>query len=73
MTMEEKISRINALYHKSQEEGLTDEEKQEQQTLRQDYIQAIRASLRGNLDQISIKEKDGSITHLKDRHGQWKQ
>lgn len=30
MTMEEKIARINELYHKSKETGLTEEEKEEQ-------------------------------------------
>lgn len=66
---QEKIDRINALYHKSQAVGLTEEEKKEQQQLRQEYVQAIRASLRGNLDAISIQEKDGSITNLGEKHG----
>ena len=34
---EKKIKRINELYHKSRAEGLTDEEKKEQQLLRQEY------------------------------------
>ena len=29
-TLEQRIARINALYHKSQKEGLTEEEKAEQ-------------------------------------------
>ena len=69
MNMTEKIDRINVLYHKSQADGLTDEEKEEQKQLRQDYIQAIRASLRGNLDSISVQEKDGSITNLGEKYG----
>lgn len=69
MNMTEKIDRINALYHKSQAVGLTEEEKEEQKQLRQDYIQAIRASLRGNLDSISVQEKDGSITNLGEKYG----
>ena len=67
--MQEKIDRINALYHKSQAVGLTEEEKKEQHALRQEYVQAIRASLRGSLDIISIKEADGSITDLGERYG----
>lgn len=63
---EKEIQRINELYHKAKDVGLTDEEKTEQANLRSMYIQAIRANLRGNLDQISIQEKDGSITRLKD-------
>ena len=43
---EERIARINELYHKSKEEGLTAEEKMEQAQLRKEYIAAIRADLR---------------------------
>ncbi len=64
MNIEEKIKRINELYHKSQEEGLTEEEQAEQAALRADYIANIRANLRGQLDNISIKEQDGSIRNL---------
>lgn len=65
--MEEMIQRINALYHKSQKEGLTEAEKEEQARLRKAYAANIRAGLRGQLDQISIVEKDGSITNLKEK------
>lgn len=65
--MEEMIQRINALYHKSQKEGLTEAEKEEQARLRKAYVENIRAGLRGQLDQISIVEKDGSITNLKEK------
>lgn len=61
-----KIARINELYHKSKSTGLTDEEKEEQQRLRQEYIFAIRSNLRSTLNNIDIKEKDGSITRLED-------
>ena len=70
-TMEEKIARINELYHKSQTEaGLTPEEKEEQQKLRADYVASVRAALRGQLDNIDIEEKDGSITNLGEKFGQ---
>lgn len=64
-----RIDRINELYHKSQSIGLTEEEKAEQAALRQEYIAAIRASLRGTLNNISIQEPDGSITDLGRRYG----
>ena len=35
---EQKIARINELYHKSKSEGLTDEERKEQQVLRREYV-----------------------------------
>ena len=69
-TMEEKIARINELYHKSQTEaGLTPEEKEEQQKLRAEYVASVRAGLRGQLNNIDIQEKDGSITNLGEKFG----
>lgn len=65
----EQIDRINALYHKSQSVGLTEEEKEEQARLRREYIAAIRANLRGTLNQISIQEADGTITDLGKKYG----
>lgn len=64
MNLEEKIKRINELYHKSQAEGLTEEEKSEQARLRAEYVANVRANLRGQLDNISIQESDGSIVNL---------
>ena len=69
MITQEMINRINELYHKSQDEGLTEGEKKEQQELRQKYIQAIRANMRADLNRISIKEKDGSITDMRKKYG----
>lgn len=66
---QEKIDRINTLYHKSQATGLTEEEKEEQAALRKEYIEAIRKNMRGTLNSISIKEKDGTITDLGKKHG----
>ena len=66
---EKKIKRINELYHKSKAEGLTNAEHKEQQLLRQEYIAAVRENLRGQLNNISIREKDGSITDLGEKYG----
>ncbi len=64
MTMEQKIERINVLYHKSKAEGLNEEEKLEQQALRKAYIESVRNSLRGQLNNIDIQNEDGSIENL---------
>ncbi|MCI8838001.1 MAG: DUF896 domain-containing protein [Hungatella sp.] len=69
MITQEMIDRINELYHKSQDAGLSEEEKQEQQMLRKKYIEAIRTNMRANLNQISIKEADGSVTDLGKKYG----
>lgn len=64
---DEDIKRINELYHKSKSaEGLTEEEKEEQARLRRAYIDDFKKNLKSQLDNIDIKEKDGSITHVKD-------
>lgn len=59
---DEKIMRINELYAKKKAGTLTEEEAKEQAMLRAEYIESIRNSLIGNLENVSIKEKDGSIT-----------
>ena len=69
LTMEEKIARINVLYHKSKAEGLTEEEKAEQQVLRKDYVASIRNALRGQLNNIDIEKEDGSIENLGEKFG----
>lgn len=66
---ESRISRINELWHKSKAEGLTEAEKEEQAKLRAEYIADVRANLRGQLNNISILEKDGSITDLGEKYG----
>ena len=65
-----KLERINELYKKSQNEGLTAEEKQEQADLRSEYVLAIRKNLRGTLNQISLLNPDGSVTELKKKDKQ---
>lgn len=66
---DKKVARINELYHKSKSEGLTPEELKEQQILRKEYIDSFKRNLRGQLNNISIKEKDGSITNLGEKFG----
>lgn len=64
---ESSIARINELYHKSKDVGLTEEEKQEQQKLRKEFVQSVRANLRGQLNNISLVDADGSVENLSDR------
>lgn len=66
---ETKIARINELYHKSKAEGLSEAEKKEQQILRKEYIDSIKRNLTSQLNHISIREADGSITDLGKKYG----
>ena len=68
METDKLISRINELYHLSQSRELTKEEAEEQKSLRQEYVANIRANLKSQLDNIDIKEADGSITNLGEFH-----
>lgn len=63
------IDRINELYHKSQGEGLTAEEKEEQARLRKEYVQIVRQNFRNQLDNIDIENEDGTITNLGEKFG----
>ncbi|MCI8318438.1 MAG: DUF896 domain-containing protein [Lachnospiraceae bacterium] len=64
-----KLDRINALARKAKAEGLTEAERKEQAELRSEYIAAVRANLRGQLDQIDIVNKDGKIENLGEKYG----
>ena len=64
-----KISMINELARKSKAEGLTEAEKKEQQLLRQEFLAAVRSSLKSQLDNIDVKEPDGTIVNLGEKYG----
>lgn len=68
MITDEMIQRINELYRKSQAEGLTEAELSEQKELRAAYVAAIKASMRSNLESITIQEPDGTLVNVKQRH-----
>jgi len=65
MNMEERIKRINELYHKSQAEGLTESEKKEQARLRAEYVASVRNNLKSQLENITVERPDGTIESLK--------
>jgi uncharacterized protein YnzC (UPF0291/DUF896 family) len=51
------VNRINLLYKKSKEVGLTAEELEEQQKLRRIYIDSFKNNLRAQLETIERKTK----------------
>lgn len=58
------IRRINELARKKKTVGLTDSEAKEQQELRRLYLQAIRTSLRNQLERIQFVEDEGQDAGL---------
>ncbi len=63
---QEKIARINELAAKSRtEQVLTEEEQTEQAALRREYADAMKHSLKTQLDRTVIVNPDGSRTQLK--------
>ena len=64
MDMNAVIARINELAAKAKKEGLTDEELVERDKLRRIYIDSVKASLTGHLDNTYIVRPDGSKEKL---------
>lgn len=59
-----KIERINFLASKAKSEGLTPEEKQEQQALRNEYREGFRKNLTARLENTYIIDENGNKTKL---------
>lgn len=64
MEMEQVIARINALAKKAKTEGLTAEETQERDKLRRIYIDAVKASLVGQLENTYLVDEKGNKTKV---------
>ena len=60
MEMEKVIARINELARKAKADGLSDEELAERDKLRRIYIDSVKASLTGQLDNTYIVYPDGT-------------
>ena len=60
MNMDEVVARINVLAKKARAEGLTEEELQERDKLRRIYIDSVKASLVGQLENTYIVQPDGT-------------
>ena len=59
------IKRINELAKKCREEGLTEEEKAEQQKLRREYIESMVGDLKNQLDNTYIIDDNNVKTKLR--------
>ena len=58
------IERINELARKSRSEGLTAEEKAEQQALRSQYLKEFRQGMEAMLEGVRLQRPDGRIKPL---------
>ena len=64
MSMNDVILRINELAKKAKTEGLTQEELAERDQLRRIYIDSVKTSLTGQLDNTYIVRPDGAKQKL---------
>ncbi|WP_138414673.1 DUF896 domain-containing protein [Aquibacillus sediminis] len=59
MLSKDKLDRINTLANKAKQEGLTNEEKEEQQKLRQEYLKNVRKSFKNQFKGMKIVDPNG--------------
>lgn len=62
---QEKINRINFLARKAKAEGLTEEEREEQQKLRDAYRRSFRQNLEAQLEHTYVMDEKGNKRKLK--------
>lgn len=60
MKMDDVIARINELARKAKADGLTEEELAERDKLRRIYIDSVKSSLVGQLENTYIVQPDGT-------------
>ncbi|MBQ2784983.1 MAG: DUF896 domain-containing protein [Oscillospiraceae bacterium] len=60
MKMDDVIARINELAKKAKADGLSEEELAERDKLRRIYIDSVKASLVGHLENTYIVQPDGT-------------
>ncbi|SHN17383.1 DUF896 domain-containing protein [Gracilibacillus kekensis] len=60
MLSKEKIARINELANKSKNEGLSEEEKKEQKTLRDAYLKNVRKSFKNHMKGMTVVDPNGN-------------
>ena len=60
MLSNEKLKRISVLARKAKSEGLTEEETAEQKELRDQYLQAFRATFKKQLTSVKVIDPEGN-------------
>ncbi|AYC29330.1 DUF896 domain-containing protein [Paenisporosarcina cavernae] len=59
MLSKDKMDRINELSKKSKTTGLSIEEAKEQTTLRKEYLETFRSSMKGMIENVTILDPNG--------------
>ncbi|HSO58559.1 MAG TPA: DUF896 domain-containing protein [Paenisporosarcina sp.] len=60
MLSQEKIARINELSKKSKSSGLTIEEAKEQTSLRKEYLETFRSSMKNTIENVTVIDPEGN-------------
>ena len=60
MLSEKKMKRINELANKKKTTGLSIEEAKEQTTLRQEYLETFRSSMRETIEAVKVVDPEGN-------------
>lgn len=60
MLSPDKLNRINELSRKSKTAGLSKEEAKEQSSLRQEYLQTFRKTMRGTIENVKVIDPNGN-------------
>jgi uncharacterized protein YnzC (UPF0291/DUF896 family) len=60
INLKDLIKRINELAHKSKTVGLTEEEKEEQNRLRQEYLSIFRGNMKNTLLNVKVVDEEGN-------------
>lgn len=60
MLSQDKLDKINQLARKQREDGLTEDEKKEQEELRAEYIKAFRSGMRNSIEGMKIVDEEGN-------------
>ena len=64
----EKIERLNELAQKKKNGGLTPDETAEQAALRKEYLDGYRENMKAMLENLVIREPDGTEHKLEKKH-----
>lgn len=62
------LVRINELARKKRTEGLTEAEQKEQKELYAVYLGGIRSQFQSTLDNVSVRQEDGSVVPFKEAY-----